>query len=139
MSKQEVYAAQAAYDSSLATYEAFRAKHNDVIEEHDHLALALSESLEVLKNALRNNSQLLGSQFGSFKIVPSRKYNYEALRDALGADAEVYTKTTHAVDSAKFEEAVKKGILDQEIVDTVVSPGTTRILGGPVAPVIYQR
>jgi hypothetical protein len=139
MSKQEVYAAQAAYESSLAAYEAFRAKHNDVVEEHDHLALALSESLEVLKTALRNNHTLVGSKFGSFKISVPRKYSYEALCEALKDNADNYAKVSYSVDSKRFEEAIKAGIISQDVADAVVTDDTPRVLGGPKAPGIYQR
>lgn len=139
MSKQEVYAAQAAYDSSIATYEAFRAKYTDIVEEHDHLALALSESLEILKAALRANHSLVGSQFGSFKISVPRKYDYDALHAALGAQAKQYAKITYAVDSKKFELGVKENHISAEVVAAVVSDDTPRVLGGPKAPAIYQR
>lgn len=140
MSKQDVFAAQAAYDSALATYEAFRANHNDVIEEHDHLALALGESVESLKTTLRNNWTLVGKQFADFKISVPKKYNYEALRAALGdGEAERYAKISYAIDSKAFEEAVKKNRIAQEVVDAVVSNDTPRILGGPKAPTLFQR
>lgn len=139
MSKQEVYAAQAAYESSLAAYEAFRSKHTDIVEEHDHLALALSEALEVLKTVLRNNHTLIGTKFGSFKISVPRKYNYEALCEALQNNAENYTKVSYSVDSKRFEEALKAGVLSQDVADAVITDDTPRVLGGPKAPGIYQR
>ena len=139
MSKQEVYAAQAAYESSLAAYEAFRSKHADIVEEHDHLALALSEALEVLKTVLRNNHTLIGTKFGSFKISVPRKYNYEALCEALQDNAENYTKVSYSVDSKRFEEALKAGVLSQDVADAVITDDTPRVLGGPKAPGIYQR
>lgn len=139
MSKQEVFAAQAAFDSALATYEAFRATHSDLIEEHDHIALALGESLEMLKTALRDNHTLVGKQFGSFTISVPKKYNYEALKAALGAAAETYAKISYAVDSKAFEEAVKAAKIPQDVVDEVVRTDTPRISGGPKPPSIFQR
>lgn len=140
MSKQEVFAAQAAFDSALATYEAFRAQHSDIIEEHDHLALALGESLELLKTALRNNHTLVGKQFASFTISVPKKYDYEALKAAIGSDAaEKYAKITYAVDSKAFEEAVKDARIPQDVVDEVVRTDTPRISGGPKPPTIFQR
>lgn len=139
MSKQEVFAAQAAFDSALATYEAFRASHSDLIEEHDHIALALGESLEMLKTALRDNHTLVGKQFGSFTISVPKKYDYEALKAALGAAAEAYAKVSYAVDSKAFEEAVKAAKIPQDVVDEVVRTDTPRISGGPKPPSIFQR
>ena len=139
MSKQEVYAAQAAYESALATYEAFRAKYADLIEEHDHLALALGESLELMKSKLRDNHSLIGSKFGGFKISVPRKYSYEALCNALKDNADNYVKVSYSVDSKRFEEAIKAGVIPQEVADAVVTDDTPRVLGGPKAPGIYQR
>lgn len=139
MSKQSVYAAQAAFDSALATYEAFRATHSDIIEEHDHLALALSESLEMLKAELRENHTLVGKQFGSFTISVPKKYDYDALKAALGDDAEDYAKVAYSVDSKKFEEGVKAGRIPNDVVDEVVRNDTPRISGGPKPPAIFQR
>lgn len=139
MSKQEVFAAQAAFDSALATYEAFRAKNSDLIEEHEHLALALGEALELLKTALRDNHTLVGKQFGSFTISVPKKYDYEALKAALGAGAEPYTKVSYAVDSKAFEEGVKAARIPQDVVDEVVRTDTPRISGGPKPPSIFQR
>lgn len=139
MSKQEIYAAQAAYDSALAAYEAFRAAHVDLIEEHDALALNLSETLESLKRTLQANPNLIGRQFGPFKVSIPRKFDYEALQAALGDAAENYAKIKYSVDSKKFDEDVKSGVIPQQVVDAVVSDDTPRILGGPTAPAIYQR
>ncbi len=139
MSKQEIYAAQAAYDSALATYEAFRAAHVDLIEEHDALALNLAETLDSLKQTLQANPNLIGRQFGPFKVSIPRKFDYDALRSALGDGAEEYVKVKYSVDSKKFDEAVKSGAIPQSVVDQVVSDDTPRILGGPTAPAIYQR
>lgn len=140
MSKQDVFAAQSAYDSALATYEAFRAKNMDVIEEHDHLAVLLGESIEVLKNALRENHTLVGKSFGSFKVSVPREYDAEELRKALGAkNAEPYLKVKYSVDSKAFDEALAKGRIDRSIADKVVSTGSPRITGGPKAPSIFER
>lgn len=139
MSKQEVYAAQASYETAQAAYEAFRSKHADIIEEHDHLALAFYEALEAVKTALRNNHTLVGNKFGSFKVSVPRKYNYEALREVLKDSADDYVKVSYSVDSKRFEEALKAGVLPQEVGDAVITDDTPRVLGGPKPPSIYQR
>lgn len=139
MSKQEVFAAQAAFESAQATYEAFRADHVDIIEEHEHLALAFGEALELFKETLRNNTEFVGKQFGSFNISVPRQYDYEALKSAIGDDAEKYANVTYKVNSKAFEEAVKAEIIPQEVVDEVVGKGSPRITGGPTPPTIYQR
>ncbi len=139
MSKQEVFAAQAAFEGSLATYEAFRADNVELIEQHEHLALALNEALEVLKTALRDNNTLVGKQFGGFSISVPREYDYDALKAALGDEAAAYTKTTYSVDSKAFEEAVKAAIIPQEVAAAVVGKGTPRVSGGPKPPSIFQR
>jgi hypothetical protein len=140
MSKQDVFAAQAAFDSALATYEAFRAKNNDLIEEHDYLALALNESLEVLKTQLRGNYELVGKQFAGFKISVPKKYNYDALKAAIGdAQAEGYAVVKYSVDSKKFEEAIAKRMFSKDILEEVISDDTPRITGGPKPPSIFQR
>lgn len=140
MSKQDVFAAQAAFDSALATYEAFRAKNNDLIEEHDYLALALSESLEVLKTQLRGNYTLVGKQFASFKISVPKKYNYDALKAAIGdEEAACYATIKYSMDSKKFEEAVAKRLFPKDVLDEVVQDDTPRISGGPKPPSIFQR
>lgn len=139
MSKQDVYAAQAAYESNLATYEAFRAQHADVLEEHDHLVVLFSESLEAYKNTLRDNAAIMGKTVGSFSISVPRSYDAEELRRLLGAKADPYVNTKYTVDSKKFEEAVEKGFIDRSVAEQVVGQGSPRITGGPKAPSVYQR
>jgi hypothetical protein len=139
MSRQSLYAAQAAYESSLATYEAFRLQHTDVLDEHDHLAVSLSESLEVLKNELRDNAATVGKKFSSFTISVPRIYDVEALRKSLGKKADPFVKTVESVDSKRFEEAVEKGLIDRSVEEAVVGSGTPRISGGPKPPSIFQR
>lgn len=139
MSKQEVFAAQASYEASLAAYEAHRHENKDIIEEHDHLAVALGEALEELKSKLRENYQLFGSQFGSFSISVPRKYSYEKLKQLLGDSAEPYTVTRYTVNADAFNEAVKNGIIKPEVADEVIGKDSPRISGGPKPPSIFQR
>lgn len=139
MSKQEVFGAQSAYETALAAYEAHRTQNKDVIEDHDHLAVQLSEALETLKNALRENQPHFGKAFGGFSISVPRVYNVEKLKQLMGDDAVPYIKTTESVDSKAFEEGVKAEKIPQDVVDKVVEQGTPRISGGPKPPTIYQR
>ncbi len=139
MSKQDVYAAQSAFDSALATYEAFREENKDVIEEHDHLAVMLHESTEALKNALRENHELVGKQVGSFKVSVPRSYDAEVLRKLLGKSADPYLDVKYSVDSKAFDSAVESGKIDRSVADQVIGNGTPRISGGPKAPTIFQR
>lgn len=139
MSKQSLYAAQSAYESSLATYEAFRTQNADVLDEHDHLAVSLAESLEVLKNELRDNAATIGKKFGSFTISVPRVYDVEALRKNLGKKADPYVKVVESVDSKSFEQAIEKGLIDRSVEEAVVGNGTPRISGGPKPPSIFQR
>ncbi len=139
MSKQAVYAAQSAYESALATYEAFRETHRDIIEEHDHLAVMLAESLEAYKNELRENYKLVGKTAGPFKVSVPKIYDVEALKAHLGAKASGYLKVSESVDSKLFEDAINKGRIDRKVAEDVIGDGTPRITGGPKAPTIYQR
>lgn len=139
MSKQDVYAAQAAYESSLATYEAFRAQHQDVLEEHDHLVVLFSSALEAYKNTLRENAAIMGKTVGSFSISIPKSYDADELRRLLGKKADPYVQTKYSVDSKKFEEAVEKGHIDRSVAEQVVGHGAPRITGGPKAPSVYQR
>lgn len=139
MSKQAVYAAQAAFDSAQAAYEAFRKQHEDVLDEHDHLAVAFTDALEVLKTALRDNAATLGKNFGSFTISVPKEFNADALRDQLGDAADPYLKVKYTVDSKKFEDAVESGAVSRSVADEVIGQGSPRISGGPKPPSIYQR
>jgi len=139
MSKQEVYGAQSAYDMALAAYEAFRLQNKDVIEEHDHLAVALAESLEQLKSALRENQKHFGKSFAGFTITTPKKYDVEALKRELGVEAKPYLKTKETVDSETFEKAFKDAHISQDVYDAVVGTDTPRISGGPKPPSIFQR
>lgn len=139
MSKQDVIAAQSAYDAALATYEAFRKEHMDIIEEHDHLAVLLGEAIEALKNALRENHTLVGKNFGSFKVSVPREYDAEVLKKLLGSQADDYLKVKYMVDSRAFEDAVAKGRITRTVADQVVTTGSPRITGGPKAPSIFER
>lgn len=139
MSKQDVYAAQAAFEGALATYEAFRAQHADVLDEHDHLAVLFSESLEAYKNTLRENAAIMGKTVGSFSISIPKSYDADELRRLIGPKADPYLITKYSIDSKKFEEAVDKGYIDRKVADQVVGHGSPRINGGPKAPSIYQR
>lgn len=139
MSKQDVYAAQAAYDSALATYEAFRKEHADVIEEHDHLAVLLHEATEAVKHALRENHELVGKQLGPFKITVPRRYDADVLRKLLGKKADPFLIVKYGVDSKAFDAAVDSGKIERSIADQVVGTDTPRVSGGPKAPSIFQR
>lgn len=139
MSKQEVYGAQSAYDMALATYEAFRLENKDVIEEHDHLAVALTESLEQLKTTLRENQPHFGKSFAGFTISTPKKYDVEKLKSELGDESKPYIKTKESVDSDAFEKAYKDAHVTQDTYDAVVSTDTPRISGGPKPPSIFQR
>lgn len=139
MSKQDVYAAQSAYESALATYEAFREEHKDVIDDHDHLAVLLAESLDAYKNTLRENHALFGKKVGAFTVTVPKTYDVEVLRKRLGKGADPYLKVSYSVDSKLFEDAVEKGRVARDVADDVVGSGTPRVSGGPKAPSIYQR
>lgn len=139
MSKQEVIAARSSYEHVLNTYEAFRSDHADVIDEHDHLAVQLSEELERLKSVLRENEAVIGGTYGEFKISVPRKYDVEALKNLLGSEATFFIKTKETVDSDMFEKAVKNATVSQDVYDAVVGKDTPRIIGGPKVPTIFQR
>lgn len=139
MSKQEVFGAQSAYEAALAAYEAHRAHNKDIIEEHDHLAVQLAESLEALKSALRENHQHFGSAFSGFTISVPRTYDVEVLKKLMGDDAEPYIKTVESVDTKAFKEGVKQNRIPKNVEDKVVGEDTPRIIGGPKPPSIYQR
>lgn len=138
MSKQEVYGAEAAYQSARAAFEEFRLEHKDVFEEYDHLTVALKESLEDYKSKLRENAHLFSSQVGGFSISVPRKFSYEELRKSLGDDAEPYTITKYSVNSEMFDKAHKDGKISDAVYDKVVSKDNPRISGGPKVPEIYQ-
>lgn len=139
MSKQDVYAALSAYESNLAAYEAFRADHQDVLEEHDHLAVLFAESLEAYKNTLRDNAAIMGKTVGSFSVSIPKSYDANELRRLLKDKADPYVNVKYTVDSKKFEEAVDKGYIARDVAEQVVGFGSPRISGGPKAPSIYQR
>lgn len=139
MSKQDVYAAQSAYESALASYEAFRATNQDVLEEHDFLVVQLTDSLEQYKNAMRENAAIMGKNIGSFSISIPKTYDATALRKLLGSKADPYLETKYSVNSREFEDAVNRGLVDRAIADQVIGRGSPRITGGPRIPTVYQR
>lgn len=139
MSKQEVYGAQSQYDMALATYEAFRLQHKDVIEEHDHLAVQLAEALEYLKTQMRENQKHIGKSFAGFTLVVPKKYDVNALKKELGDEAEAYIKKKESVDSETFEKAFKAAQITQSTYDAVVGDDSPRVMGGPKPPSIFQR
>jgi len=144
MSRAELIAAEAAYDTALATLRAFRNSKDlkpiaATLEEYEELSVALSDSLDVLKEALRNNTELVGKNFKDFKVTPASKYDFKALEDALGAqEAKKYAKVTYTVDTNKFNNAVSAGKISQEVVKVVKVPDTTRISGGPSVPTVFS-
>lgn len=139
MSKQEVYGAQSEYEAALATYEAYRTEHKDIIDDHDHLAVALNEALERYKSAIRENHSIMGKTLGGFTVSVPRVYDVEKLKKLMGDEAMPYIKTTETIDSKAFEAGVKAAKIPHTVVDEVVGQGTPRITGGPKPPSIYQR
>lgn len=139
MSKQEVYGAQSEYEAALAAYEAYRTEHKDIIDDHDHLAVALGEALERYKSTLRENHTLTGRNVGGFSVSVPRTYDVDKLKKLMGDAAEPYIKITEAVDSKAFETGVKEAKIPRSVADEVVGSGTPRITGGPKPPSIYQR
>lgn len=142
MSKQSAYAAKAAYEQALASYEAFRKQHEDVFDEHDHLAVALSEAHEVLKQEFKDNKSLLGKNFAGMNIAVPRELSAEVLIEELGEE-EVerlpFIKKKYSIDAKQFDAYVAAGKMGRELADKVIGEGSPRITGGPKKlPVIYQ-
>lgn len=144
MSRAELMAAEASYDTALATMRAFRNSREskpvaDVLEEWDELSVALSDALDVLKEALRNNPELVGKNYRDFKVTPANKYDFKALEDAIGIEeAKEFAQVKYTVDTEKFKEAVASGRLSPEVARAVKVPDTTRISGGPVVPTVFS-
>jgi hypothetical protein len=142
MSKQSAYAAKTAYEQTLAQYEAFRAQHRDVLEEHDHLAVALSEAHEELKREFKDNYKMLGSNFAGMRLSVPRELRAEVLIEELGEDAVErlpFIKKKLTIDARKFDQAVSDGLIERDLADRAVFDGSPRVSGGPKAlPTIYQ-
>jgi hypothetical protein len=142
MSKQTAFAAKTAYEQALAQYEAFRAEHADVFEEHDHLAVALQEAFDAMKNEYKENHKILGRQFAGMKLSVPRELKVDVLIEELGED-EVekfsFVKKKLSIDAKEWDKAVSAGVIDRSLAEKVEGEGSPRITGGPRSlPTIYQ-
>jgi hypothetical protein len=142
MTKKSAFAAKTAYESALAAYEAFRTQHQDVLEEHDHLAVALAEAHEELKREFRENHSILGQSFAGMRISVPRNLDPTPLVEEMGEE-EVeklpFIKKKYTIDSKAFDEAMRHGLIAADLAEMVVSEGAPRITGGPKKlPTIYQ-
>ena len=142
MSKQSAFAAKTAYESAVANYEAFRAQNKDLLDEYEHLAVALSVACEELKREFKENRHILGKHFAGMSVSVPRELDPTPLIEELGEEEFErlpFVKKKYSIDSRAFQKAVEDGLIARDLAEKVEVEGSPRITGGPKKlPNIYQ-
>lgn len=110
--------------SAQAALIEFKERNAPVFEQFEHLAESYNQRLEAAEKVCRTQ----GVSCGPFEMYQAQtKIDGHALHDSVGREnfvsigGEINTKVEYKVDKARFEAAVAKGVIPQNVIDRVVS------------------
>jgi hypothetical protein len=124
----QFHAAVSSFEAAREALIAFRNQNPKLLEQHDLLVRSYNDALKEVKAIYKQNHETIGPSFGEFKIRISTKVDAKKLIELM-PNAEGAIKVEYAVDLDEYKRLVKAGLIPQEVVEQVESPGTVSVYG----------
>jgi len=106
----------------------FIAQNSKLVEQYRLLVNSYNDALSEAKSLAKKYASEIGPRYGEFRIVTRTEVDAKKLLELM-PNAEAAVKIEYKIDREEYNKLCKAGLIPQEVIDKIESPGPVIVYG----------